>query len=385
MYNKKKFLLNPQNLKISSMTFIGIVPILLFMTVIIGCQKELNIADFEDDFKDYFVELRIEAILDPVDPMNSVVRIDRTILVTDTSLFNGRDDDGDWVGFTDLNGNGKWDDGEPLNDDVGAGGRGPVGSDEGKGNGRPDRGEPHVDEYDEILPQIHDSTATVNLYHKTTNSLVAEFEWVTRAGEFKSGFRRRPGDDDSDNIETFTYGGYKPLTFYSIINYGETYEFRINTIGSDGAKHITGSTAPLPPAEFDGEGLVWDNDTLVTVPGQSGKIVWYTYQPELAVVSIQVERIIANDSTELELSHEIIPQESDDSGHCVYEFPTNMLFPGLKRVTVTVLDDAYGNYFISDLPIRDEQMSNLRDQNDNVVLGIAGSAAPRSVYVRIEK
>ena len=75
--------------------------------LILGCTQELSIADFQDDFKDYEVEYRIEGLLDYSDFSKSVIRIDRTILVTDTSLFNNRDDNGDWESFSDLNGNGK--------------------------------------------------------------------------------------------------------------------------------------------------------------------------------------------------------------------------------------------------------------------------------------
>lgn len=53
------------------------------------------------------------------------------------------DEDGDWRSFDDLNGNGKLDKGEPLNNDVGLDGVGPgdinyTGPDEGEGNGKPD-------------------------------------------------------------------------------------------------------------------------------------------------------------------------------------------------------------------------------------------------------
>jgi hypothetical protein len=60
------------------------------------------------------------------------------------------DENCNWRTFTDLNSNGKWDSGEPLNDDVGTDGIGPY--DEGytapdadgsEGNGRPDQGEPN--------------------------------------------------------------------------------------------------------------------------------------------------------------------------------------------------------------------------------------------------
>ncbi|MCK4715390.1 MAG: hypothetical protein KAT54_01155, partial [Candidatus Marinimicrobia bacterium] len=70
------------------------------------------------------------------------------------------DENCDWIPFTDLNANGKWNDNEPLNDDLGADGVGPydlhyIGSDEGEGDGMPTNGEPNYnatdpDESDQI-------------------------------------------------------------------------------------------------------------------------------------------------------------------------------------------------------------------------------------------
>ncbi len=63
------------------------------------------------------------------------------------------DEDGDWESFTDENGNGSWDEGEPLKDDLGADGIGPEdegypGPDEGQGDGMPTDGEPDFDDKD---------------------------------------------------------------------------------------------------------------------------------------------------------------------------------------------------------------------------------------------
>jgi hypothetical protein len=60
------------------------------------------------------------------------------------------DEDGDWVGFTDVNENGVWDSGEPLNDDIGSDGVGPgvsyyPGPDIGEGDNMPTIGEPNFD------------------------------------------------------------------------------------------------------------------------------------------------------------------------------------------------------------------------------------------------
>ncbi|MCH8836505.1 MAG: hypothetical protein IIA60_01755 [Candidatus Marinimicrobia bacterium] len=70
------------------------------------------------------------------------------------------DEDGDWVGYSDDNGNDEWDQGEPLNDDVGRDGArfgdlGYTGPDEGEGDGLPTQGEPNfgitdIDESDQI-------------------------------------------------------------------------------------------------------------------------------------------------------------------------------------------------------------------------------------------
>ncbi len=76
--------------------------------------------------------------------------------LVDETRSNGIDDDGDWIGFTDLNGNGVWDFSakEPLNHDVGKDGVGPLdvllykGPDEGEGDGRPTDGEPNFDKTD---------------------------------------------------------------------------------------------------------------------------------------------------------------------------------------------------------------------------------------------
>ncbi len=63
------------------------------------------------------------------------------------------DNNHNWIPYSDLNGNGKWDPGEPLNDDVGRDGIGPTdpgytGPDQGEGDGMPTHGEPDFDETD---------------------------------------------------------------------------------------------------------------------------------------------------------------------------------------------------------------------------------------------
>jgi hypothetical protein len=66
---------------------------------------------------------------------------------------DGIDNDGDWSPYLDLNLSGEWDQGEPLNDDLGKDGVGPFdrqynGPDEGEADGLPTPGEPDFDRTD---------------------------------------------------------------------------------------------------------------------------------------------------------------------------------------------------------------------------------------------
>lgn len=75
--------------------------------------------------------------------------------MVDERRDDGIDNDGDWIPYSDLNGNGQWDpdENEPLNNDVGRDGVGPfdrqyTGPDEGEGDGIPTDGEPNFDKTD---------------------------------------------------------------------------------------------------------------------------------------------------------------------------------------------------------------------------------------------
>ncbi|MCW8849912.1 MAG: hypothetical protein OQJ81_08030, partial [Melioribacteraceae bacterium] len=75
--------------------------------------------------------------------------------IIDERRDDGIDNDGDWIPYLDLNGNGKWDaaENEPLNNDVGVDGVGPfdpqyIGPDAGEGDGLPTNGEPNFDKTD---------------------------------------------------------------------------------------------------------------------------------------------------------------------------------------------------------------------------------------------
>ncbi|UCH09114.1 MAG: hypothetical protein JSU61_07665 [Fidelibacterota bacterium] len=337
----------------------------------IGCQEDLDIADFADEYGEYQSELRIEAILDVVDPMSSIVRVDRSILVTDTAIFNGRDDDGDWYApYDDVGEDGMRADNEFLDPD------------EGEGNGRPDPGEPHVDEIDEILPLIHDSTLTVVLNDLTANRSY-EFTWATHADSFTVEWDIVEGGgivvtEEVEYIEMVTYGAYKPVAFDDTIALDHEYQFVL----TDGDRTITGPVQPLPPPVFESEDSLMVGDTLHVI---ADSLQWFTWTivPEATVFWVLVEQIHGPDSVETITSHPSAPLEQRPDGTRVGRDFLSIYFPGLYRWTISVPSRAYGAYVYSQLPLRDEQVSNFRDQDGNVVLGIAGSAADASQYVRI--
>ncbi len=345
------------------------------------CEKDMLLTEFSDEYQDFKPELRIEAILNTTTFNKSIVRIDKTIPVTDRQIFDGQDNDGDWVGFDDLNGNGKWDANEPLNDDLGEDGNSghPSGfnrPETGQGDNQPTQGEPHIDELDEILPQIHDSTYAVTLVRQPNHKKVASFQWTPQAGSFQY-----VENIETEIYETVYYGGYTPQSDPSTdtIAYHQEYEFIIQK----GLEQINGSFTPLPPAQFLSTGFDQDQDTLITNNGNNKLLLWRT-DPQATVFWVLVEKIYAPDSIEIVNSHPAAPFMQDQTGKWVGGDLIDMYFPGLYRWTVIVPSRDYGHYFYSSLPMRDEAVSNLRDTNNQVVLGIAGAVAETVQYVRIK-
>ncbi|NOY78926.1 MAG: hypothetical protein GXO76_13770 [Calditrichaeota bacterium] len=112
-----------------------------------------NSTNGKDDDDDGIIDERRDNdagsyIYGPVGYYDQTGQIDRSKGIQSRWHWEG-DENGNWIPYTDLNHNGKWDSNEPLNDDVGTDGIGPF--DEGytgpdadgtQGNGRPDQGEP---------------------------------------------------------------------------------------------------------------------------------------------------------------------------------------------------------------------------------------------------
>ena len=376
---------------------IKIKPVTLSVIIILGllfqlCEKDISITEFSDDFDDYEPELRIEAIFDPVEPMNSIVRIDRSIRIDDVTAFNGKDDDGDWVGYSDLNGNGKWDKDEPLNDDLGEDGiegqdNGFPRRDDGEADGKPNQGEPHVDEYDEILPFIQDSTAQVYLKHLQTGDIF-RFIWTEKADSFQISGSGNPFGNEDEKIEIVTYSAYKPdssVNFQLVCNC----EYEFTVISEHFDLTITGTTIPMPPVHFVDSTFasISNQDTLRKLYGTYDGIFWQS-DPLTSTYYIKMEQIHSADSIEIVYTHPSFPIEVltnlNDGIPIGFENISPTLLPGLYRFTVGAMDPYYGRYYYSSLSLKDPEKSNLRDQYGNAVMGVAGSIAYNHIYVRIK-
>jgi len=372
--------------------YTGLWAVLIALFSGVSCEKELDISEFSDEFAEFQTELRIEAIFCPGNPMNSIVRIDRTIGVDDTVVYNGRDDDGDWMSFSDDNNNGKWDSGEALNDDLGEDGiEGRDGGfpvrDKGEGNGRPDQGEPHIDEYDETLPLIHDSTAQVFITHIPSGQEF-QFHWTAKADSFliyRTGARFNDENDEEElESENVYYGAYRPNSIAGFsLECGCEYEFKVISEKYDLV--VTGRTVPLPPAVFLDSLYARNGDTLYFNFNESNDIRWIS-DPMTSTYYVMMEQILLPDSIQIIYTHPSFPIEAltrQNGGNPIGIEPLFGLFPGLYRITVSVMDPNYGRYYYSDLALKDPQKSNLRDQNGNPVMGCVGSISETRQYIRI--
>jgi len=362
---------------------VGMSMLFLFL---LGCTEELSIADFAEYYESYEQELRIEGLLDNSNFANSIIRVDRTILVTDTSLYNGRDDNGDWVSYTDENGNGHWDEGEPLNDDIGYDYGGPNHEPEGRGNGIADAGEPHVDDYIEILPQIHDSTMVSVILRETGSQVfVAEFTWENKAAHFDVIYGPGgPPEVMADNpYLTYYYGAYIPAPEYAGTVLDENLQYQLVLTTSDG-QTISASTDIIgPPINVLWESANWMGDTLVSLNDNYAFMTWNN-SSQSSFCAIYMDEYFTADSTkDFYASLAASINEDDSTGLPLFQGNFAGIPLGLYKVKFESVNEIYGNYVYSGLPLRDRELSNWRDQDGNVVLGALGSKNAIDFYLRL--
>lgn len=148
------------------------------------------------------------------------------------------DEDGDWKSYTDLNENGQWDTGEPLNDDVGQDGLSPYdsgydGPDEGEGDGKPTLGEGNLPGEPNFGKTDKDESDQIGLtgfeifnvhYYELTND---EQNWDVFSTS------RNPGEDPPDPL----VGGNLGMFFSSgpfRLEAGQTENYSMALLFADG-------------------------------------------------------------------------------------------------------------------------------------------------------
>ena len=188
----------------------------LLVITAFSCERELEVADFRDDFGNYQPELKIEGLLDYDAPEDSIIRIIRTEAIAESDVFDGIDNDGD--------------------------------------------GE--IDEFDETLPLIQDTTATVTVTNLNSGEAY-EFQYVTLAEEL---FYREFHDDSLRLAGRRVYGdgGYKPKRAdrFQVELFAQ---YRLEIYSEAFGQTITGVTTVYPPVEFidiDSHSTLGDRITL---------------------------------------------------------------------------------------------------------------------------
>ncbi|MBC8196305.1 MAG: hypothetical protein H8E60_00310 [Candidatus Marinimicrobia bacterium] len=256
--------------------------IISLIFIFFSCEKELDINDFSDDFSFYEPELRIEAIIYP-SQNTALVRVDKSIRIDEADLFDCIDNDLDWNYYYCEENNQSFEssdecidncEGEDscelhlyacknfetedstsstlftfpdkisciencqwscITDDTGTDGfltpeegHGPgfiqPDDDGSENNGLPDCNEPNIDEYDEILPNVHVKDCEIKM---TNSGNICNFVYNENAGEFYE----YNGMKINFDIEVINYGGFIPdssCSEFNFKNYETEYELIID-------------------------------------------------------------------------------------------------------------------------------------------------------------
>lgn len=385
--------------------------IFILCIVLFSCNKTLDISEFSDDYASYKSELRIEAIILPKEN-TAIVRIDRSVLIDEETLFNCQDDDGDW---------------DPLTDDVGSDGIdsnesnfGWVDPDEDntEGNGLPDCGEPHIDEYDEILPNIHVKNCNVQITYNNMETCTLHYYSEADSFYYSEGAKI----PTMDEIETVHYGAYIPSeecrdNDFNWQDYEGEYTF--STLCPEYSEYgVIRSNKPIQLSmpvvfynEHDDESMkTCDSyecledtstilDTVYFAKFSSDQYIYYASLLESSYYQA-VQYHLDKTAGEYKITHEHPDQATDEENIwgniCLMQekVVTDILDgddDGVDEADISIYEmftfsKSFTNYYFFDmLDIRDPVRTNLRDQNGigNPVMGTFGSMTSNRIFLRI--
>ncbi len=312
--------------------------LILLSLGLFSCERSLDIATFEDDFSTYEPELKIEGLLQQDQPEDSIVRIITSIAVTNTDIYNGIDDDGDG----------------------------------------------QVDERDEILPLVQDTSATV-LVTNLNSGVTTEFVYVAEADSLIH--LEDEASDGDDEVVIIPHGGYKPSSAdFEVEPYAA---YRLEVYSSAFDQTITGTTTVYPPPVFLDSLVVFEGPFVLMDVNTSNEIFWES-DPAVSSYNLTVEAVneMGNSGLDLDIIDTYVAARDADlsAQYSEASIGRTVLYygEGVFQFTVESLSPSYGRYVFSELPLQDPQRSNLRDENGNPVMGAFGSTAARRVLVVIE-
>ena len=377
--------------------------------LLLSCSEELDISEFSGDFAGYEPELRIEAIILPSEN-TAIVRIDKSILIDDTELYNCQDDDGDWDHLVDDIGSDGIDSSEPDGSVT------QPDSDGTEGNGQADCGEPHVDEYDEILPQIHVQDCVVKIVRNETDT--CNFIFDSLAADFFYTEGKHTHAPTMEDIEIVQYGAYVPgddCDTFDWRDFEGEYTFsascstfsEFDTIRSKEPIRLSRPVIFYMESDHENMKSCVSYECLDTTSTISDIVYFAEKAPEqyLYYASLfessyyqAVQYHLDKTSGEYKITHEHPDQATDIENIwgniCLMkEKIITQIFDGnddgideadISKYEIFTFSQSFTNYYFFDmLDLSDPVRTNLRDQNGEGVMGTFGSMTSNEINLRI--
>ena len=311
----------------------------LLALALVACERDESITDFENEFGDYRSELKVEGVLQVDRPADSIVRVTRTSTILESDVYNGIDDDNDG----------------------------------------------DIDELDEVLPLVQDTSATVTF---TNLSSGEEIRLVYQAAaDSVVRFEEEGGDEGTLVVP---YGGYKPVDDGFAVEAFARYRLRVDS--RDFGVTITGETTAYPPVQFLDTLHALDEGRLVMGIDDEKEVFWRS-EPDITayyvtVVEVEPDGKDGVSATEIVAAYVASRDNGLSRDYGSVSIGWTVLFDlegSIEyRLTIDALSPSLGRYVFSDLPLKDPQRSNLRDQNGDPVMGAFGAAAAQSVLITVE-
>ena len=221
------------------MQMIKISLIILLSTICLSCERELDVADFRDDIGNYQPELKVTGRLQYDNPEDSIIRIIRTEAITDSDVYDGIDNDGDGA----------------------------------------------IDEYDETLPLVLDTTAIVTVTNVHSGEKY-EFQYVALADRIVIRYHEGFNGEGTRNEILMEATNQNQTVF----RWNSNAQYRIEIYSKAFDKTITGVTTVYPPVEFiDIDTLSTFDDDRITLKSDDEKAIFWKSDLNVTSYFITVE------------------------------------------------------------------------------------------------